>query len=463
MNENYQDDHTTDVAVRRFEKMLRENANYFFDLDDLENIVEFYIIENHHHKAMKAISYAKGQYPDSTYFTLRKSQLLSADGQYDTALSLLDEVEIFEPSNPEIFMTRGGIYSMLGKPQEAINAYKAALRLDRGIEELYLFIAFEFQNQNQYGKAARYLKKCLQINPENESALYEMSFCFDAAQKLEAGIVYFNSFLDDHAYSKIAWYALGHLHSKLQNFKKAIEAFDFAIVIDETFAAAWFNKANTLAASERYEEAIVAYKELFKLEEPDAFTFLYIGECYENLDQYPEALKYYEKSAELDEFLPDAWVGIGVVLDFLDRTKESLAYVKKGINLDPTRGTFWFILGDLQLKMGFQAEAEESYQKVIEFEPENDEIWIFLSNLLMQQNRNEEAVAIMHECMKYHTGNARLIFQSCEAELSAGNDRSAYVLAEVAISLDKEMAAKMLLELSRFGMNSVIRGLVERN
>jgi len=161
--------------------------------------------------------------------------------------------------------------------------------------------------------------------------------------------------------------------------------------------------------------------------------------------------------------LPDAWIGIGVVLDFLDRTNESLAYIKKGINLDPTRGTFWFILGDLQLKLGFHAEGEESYRKVIEFEPENEEIWVFLSNLLMERGRSDEAVTLMQECMKYHTGNARLIFQSCEVELNAGHDRSAYVLAEVAIALDKEMAAKMLLELSRFGMNSNIRGLIERN
>ena len=140
-----------------------------------------------------------------------------------------------------------------------------------------------------------------------------------------------------------------------------------------------------------------------------------------------------------------------------------MAYVKKGINLDPTRGTFWFILGDLQLKLGFSGQAEEAYNKVLEFEPENEEIWIFLSNLMLEQKRVSEAHQLMQECVKYHPGNPRLTFQACEIELHAGNDRSALLLAELAITMDPEMAGKMIKELSRFGMNADIRRLIERN
>ncbi|MCB0820716.1 MAG: hypothetical protein KDC13_08840, partial [Bacteroidetes bacterium] len=256
MNEYPEENENNDLAVKRFEQMLRDNDEYFFDRDDLEQIVEHYILGNHHNKALKAISFATGQYPGSTYFLLRKSQLLSAEGRYKEALDLLDEVEIFEPGNPEIAITRGGIYSMLSLPEKSIEAYKNALRIDRTFEEIYLFIAFEFENQGKYGKAARYLKRCLKLNPENESAIFEMSFCFEAAHKLDAGIRYFNEFLDENAYSKAAWYVMGQLLSKKQEYKKAVTAFDFATVIDEEFGAAWFNKANSLAAMESYEEAI---------------------------------------------------------------------------------------------------------------------------------------------------------------------------------------------------------------
>jgi hypothetical protein len=48
----YQEENTNqETAVRRFELMLRNNDEYYFEHDDLEQIVEHYIMENHHNKA----------------------------------------------------------------------------------------------------------------------------------------------------------------------------------------------------------------------------------------------------------------------------------------------------------------------------------------------------------------------------------------------------------------------------
>jgi tetratricopeptide (TPR) repeat protein len=204
--------------VSRFEEMIKQNDAYYFERHDLEDIVDYYINTNHHQKALKAIRFATNQYPDSTFFLLRKSQLIAAEGQYDESLNLLEQLEIFESGNPEVFITKGSIYSMLARPKDAIQSYKQALRLDRKIEDVYLFIAFEFQNMNMYGQAARYLRRCLQLNPDNEAALFEMSLCFDVTAKFNSGIKFFNAFLDKNPYSKVAWYALGHLYSKLQQF-----------------------------------------------------------------------------------------------------------------------------------------------------------------------------------------------------------------------------------------------------
>jgi len=122
MKEFSQNEGEFNESVSRFEQMLKRKERYYFDRDDLEDIVEFYINVNHHQKALKAIHFAEGQFPDTTFFTLRKSQLLSANGQYDEALRLLNDLEIFEPGNPEIFVTRGSIYAMQSRPAEAIES-----------------------------------------------------------------------------------------------------------------------------------------------------------------------------------------------------------------------------------------------------------------------------------------------------------------------------------------------------
>ena len=124
-----------------------------------------------------------------------------------------------------------------------------------------------------------------------------------------------SKFIDDHPYSYTAWYNLGCVQSKLELYEKALDAFDFAIVINEEFTTAYFNKANALYNLERYNEAISVYKETFSLEKPEALTFYYIGECYERLEDYRKAKINYNKAIQLNPDLADAWMGIGIVLD----------------------------------------------------------------------------------------------------------------------------------------------------
>ena len=48
MNEFSEGNEHPEYAVKRFERMLRLNEEYFFDRDDLESIVEFYKIGRAH-------------------------------------------------------------------------------------------------------------------------------------------------------------------------------------------------------------------------------------------------------------------------------------------------------------------------------------------------------------------------------------------------------------------------------
>jgi hypothetical protein len=68
----------------------------------------------------------------------------------------------------------------------------------------------------------------------------------------------------------------------------------------------------------------------------------------------------------------------------------------------------------------------------------------------------------MQECFKYHPGDARLTFQSCEVELHKGNLQEAMMLAEIALATEPALGPKMQEELPRFGMNVKIAQLVER-
>ena len=82
--------------VSRFEEMLKRNEAYYFERQDLEDIVDYYIQENAPQKAMRAIRFADSQYPDTSFFTLRKAQLWASNGKHQEALDAVEHLILFE-------------------------------------------------------------------------------------------------------------------------------------------------------------------------------------------------------------------------------------------------------------------------------------------------------------------------------------------------------------------------------
>ena len=425
--------------INRFEKMLKENEQYFFDVNVFEDILDFYIEINNAKKAFKLIEFASLQHPDSTVILLRKAQLLASTNKPQRALEILSKLEGMEPSNVEIYFTKGNIYSQLRQYNKALESFKRALEYaEDELDDIYLSIAFEYTNLGNHTQAIAHLKKALAENPENESALFELAFCYEITGKAEESIQYYSEFIDNHPYSSSAWFNLGVAYSKISLFEKAIDAYDYAIVIDENFSSAYFNKANALVGLEKYQEAIGVYTETFKHEEPDALTFYYIGECFEKMENYNKALSYFNKASKLDPFLADAWVGKGVVLDALNRPNESIHYINKAIAIEKNNADYLYILADIQKKRGFIEEAQVAYKKVTELDPENNEIWLDYSDIFYEQGDTEKAIKIINEGIKKQPGNADLLFRITVYNIAGGLYNDAYDLFELGLQTDFE-------------------------
>src|SRR5687768_4024456 len=108
----FEDDHFNEpeninAHIRKFEEMLKHDKQYFFDVDDFEGMVDYYIEGNNPNKALEVIDFATSQHPYSSVFLLRKAQLLSAINKPQKALEILSRVEAIEPANIEVYISKG--------------------------------------------------------------------------------------------------------------------------------------------------------------------------------------------------------------------------------------------------------------------------------------------------------------------------------------------------------------------
>lgn len=362
--EEFDDDDELLELVGRYEKMADKKEHSFFDTNELEEIIDYYLSHDNLKRAEQAIEFAIAQHSISPSILLRKAQWLVSNNKSEQALKTLKEVERMEPENIDLYMIRGNVFSNMMLYNEAIAEYKKALRFTDEPEDIYIAIAIELENQMLYAEAIEYLKKVLAINPENELAIYEIAFCYEFMFDYEAAIVFFNEFLNKNPYAKLGWFNLGLMYNVVELYEKAIDAYDFTLAIDETFSSAYFNKANTLANMGRYREAIDSYRQTFLYEDADATTHYYIGECFQKLGNFQSAIEQYNKAIESDQKLADAWFALGSVYEESDHLDLAITAVENAIRIEPENMVYLHAMANLLAKTGRITEASETYEKV---------------------------------------------------------------------------------------------------
>jgi tetratricopeptide (TPR) repeat protein len=420
----------------RFEEMLRLENSYYFEEDDIDELVLHFTENKDFTKAIEAVQLGLRQHPFSTGFLVRKAQLLGASNQVTKAFEALAEAENFDPNNEEIYITRGTLYSHLNEHDKAISSFRTALKYSTDHEEILLLLSIEYANKKDFDKAIACLKKVLALNPENELALYELAWCFDESGRIEDSIQYYNDYLDKDPYSVSGWFNLGITYSKLQFYEEAIDAFDYSIAIQDNFSSAYYNKANALAELGKYRESIEVYKQSFEFEDPDEFTNYNIGECHEKLGETKEAAYFYTKSIQHDPEFSPAYAGLGVVANLEGKYQESIHQLRRALDLEPRNGEYWFIIADFHFKAGFIEEAEFAYWMTIGLEPDNWEARLDLSLLLYSEARLEKCLTMLREGTVLTLQSAPIWYRLAAISILAGHKKEGINALEEALTLD---------------------------
>ena len=417
--------------------MRRKRERYFFDVDALLRIIEHFIESLDYSKATEVIKYARTIHPQSAQFRLKEAHIMALTNREREALILLDEVEKVSPFDVEIYIIRGNILNMLEQFEKAVVCFKKALEVaDEQKDDLHLSLAITYANMAQYSIAVDHFKLCLEENPDNEVALEEMEHSLELSNRGDEGIAFYNSLIDEHPYSHIIWFHLGNLFGRLGLFEKALQAYDYCLLIKEDYSPAQLDMAHIYSLLERYEDAINRYKIAFEYCKPDAFTYYNIGECHEQLENYDQARAYYKKAVKMVPDFAQAWYGIGVTLEAQDRWYEAIHYIKKAIDIDNQHGDYWFALGDCEYKLSNFDIAEACYKRVIDFDPDNVEGWITYADFLFEQNRVWEASEVINAAIAHNSEEVELFYRHvCYLYLS-GFHQEAFIRLDEALEKD---------------------------
>lgn len=426
------------LPLSKFELMLKTNSVYFFDSNEFEEIILFYVDNGKFSLAKKAIQLGLSQHPTSVALKLIHVELLILDDKLELAEKILDQLQDIEPSNDEIYIQKATIYSKKGNHFKAVEALQTALIFAEDEAEILSMIGMEYLYLDDFDTARFNFAKSLDIEYENYSSLYNVIYCYDMLEQHNEAVDYLIKYVDKEPYSEIAWHQLGRQYYIISKYQKALEAFDYSILIDENFIGAHLEKAKVLEELERYEEAIDFYHKTMELDTPTSFAYLRIGKCFEELKKPQKAIDFYNKTVNEDPLLDKGWLALTEIYIKNKNFHKALFYIKKALSIDEENNLYWHKFAEINLNLNLFEEASRAYYKCIGLQDDRLEVYIALADVLHFLGEFHEAIQVLFDANENYKDDAEITYRLAGLHFLIQKDKEGFFFLEKSLKNDFE-------------------------
>ena len=377
------DDESSDI-VKRYEQFLSGTAPGYFDVEELESIVEFYLRRGRTKDCTKALELGLKLHPNNTALKTKRAKIYLATGDDLKAFRILDKLA--EATDYEVVLLKIEVLIKLDRLKEARILFEKLIGDESDdLDNVCLDVAFIYLGQGEYVTALKLLEKGDRYNDQNVDLLYELAFCYEQNEDFAKAIVVNNRIISIDPFANEAWFNLGQLYFALQEFPKALEAYEFALAIDENDSLSCIQKAHVLFQLDQFELAIDTYQEYKKMTSYSWQTDIFIAECYEKLERYDESISYYRMSLDAHTDNYDALTGIGICLLEQEKFIESMTYIRQALTINENAADSWVYLAEGYVGLEDIDNALTAYIKAIGIDPDQPDTLMAIANICLEK------------------------------------------------------------------------------
>ncbi|MCH8545929.1 MAG: tetratricopeptide repeat protein [Cryomorphaceae bacterium] len=384
--------------IERFEEMVLRGEEYFFDVENFEDISDYYVQFGKDESALKSLNIGLKQHPFSTDLLIRRAQVHLDLSHLLLADQDLKAAENIDPDNADLLIARAEWLSKRGQHNKAIQKLKRAGTILESFEEVNPMIASEYLELADYRRAAKYFKEVLLNDYDDGSALFSLSFCYDMLDESDELVSFLKMYIDNNPYSELAWHQLGLVYQKNKQFELAIDAFDFACVIDEYFSAAHYEKARAHEMLGQFDNAIGIYKSLIEVEDFNAYAYLRMGMAYRNKGDLKQAKRFMTKAYIDDPELEDVLLNMVQLHEELEEWREAICFINKLTSSSDTPG-FLFYSAIIHQKAGLIDESVEILDILMDNNDCPVEAYLLYADLMLELEDINDSLDVLYEAI----------------------------------------------------------------
>lgn len=220
-------------------------------------------------------------------------------------------------------------------------------------------LAFELQQQKQYGEARAHYLAALKIHP---------------------------------TYS-IAHNGLGSILAKQGDTFGAAQEYALAVKYNPNYLVGRRNLGVQLANAGNVEAAIEQYQKCLAISPHDAATHSLLGMTLAQSGRLEEAAAYFKAATLADAGSAQAFVNLGHVLLEMKKYEPAIAALKQAIALDPKSGEAHFHAGSAFAQIKEYSAAARQFQLVLQLQPGDPAAQVALQDVMSRSGQRTASVA----------------------------------------------------------------------
>lgn len=347
-------------------------------------------------------------------------------GRRHEAQELLQLASTLAPGNGSIRRNLGSALSLLGRPEDAIAQFEAALAIDANDADACRSLGLALRRLGQLKEAAGMFEKALALRPNFAKAarnlglaLMELGETARAEAPLRQAVQFAPTVAANHAALGAAlrtlgktddaiaeyraavdqapdnadfWFALGNLLRAADRHLEAATAYSRALALRADWAVALSNLAGTRLSLGASAEAEELARRAIELEPKNPELMINLGAILQTQNRHGEAIDLYRRALGEDDRLAKAHMNLAVALQANGEGAAAIAAAERAARLDSNSAETQALLGQIMAAEGRFSEAEEACRQRVALYPGDAEALIAHGDALRALERLDEAI-----------------------------------------------------------------------
>ena len=385
--------------VSEFELMIESNSLGYLDEKDFFQIITYYEKNFLIEKAIEVVDYAIEQYSYRSEFLIAKARLLLILEQNEESIKVLEAAEIVSPFENEIQLLRARALTGMGFSKEAKEILQGMIQYvgKTDLADIYLAESYIHEKEKNFAKMYDVLKEALTFDSEHPECLERIWISVELSRRYFESIALHQKLVDKQPYNALAWYNLGQSYASIGEYEKAIEAIEYAFIINKDMEIAYIECAELCSLVKNHEKALSIYEEANSYFGPESELLVCIAICQIELNNFLSAKASLFTALSLDPYNEEIYFYLGECYVKEKNWHSAINAYTKALSIEDGREEFHGSIAMTYLQLGRYDNAAEHLTLASSIAPEDPKYWFQHACLLIKSKKYDEALTLLDE------------------------------------------------------------------